>query len=67
MRGHIASAYLVGSNMLRAYLFFIYDNTSGGRGKVRVSECQSDLKLCSLKELEKRKKIRKKNVKIKKD
>ena len=53
--------------MLRAYLFFIYDNTSGGRGKVRVSECQSDLKLCSLKELEKRKKIRKKNVKIKKD
>ena len=24
LRGHFASAYLVGSNMLRAYLFFIY-------------------------------------------
>ena len=25
LRGHFASAYLVGSNMLSAYLFFIYD------------------------------------------
>ena len=25
LRGHFASAYLVGSNMLRAYLFFIYE------------------------------------------
>ena len=25
LRGHFASAYLVGSNMLRAYIFFIYD------------------------------------------
>ena len=24
LRGHFAPAYLVGSNMLRAYLFFIY-------------------------------------------
>ena len=24
LRGHFASVYLVGSNMLRAYLFFIY-------------------------------------------
>ena len=24
LRGHFASAYLVGSNMLRAYIFFIY-------------------------------------------
>ena len=24
LRGHFASAYLVGSDMLRAYLFFIY-------------------------------------------
>ena len=26
LRGHFAPIYLVGSNMLRAYLFFIYDN-----------------------------------------
>ena len=25
LRGHFAPAYLVDSNMLRAYLFFIYD------------------------------------------
>ena len=25
LRGHFPPAYLVGSNMLRAYLFFIYD------------------------------------------
>ena len=25
LRGHFAPAYLVGGNMLRAYLFFIYD------------------------------------------
>ena len=25
LRGHFAPAYLVGSNMLRAYLFFIYE------------------------------------------
>ena len=24
LRGHFATAYLVGNNMLRAYLFFIY-------------------------------------------
>ena len=27
LRGHFATAYLVGSNKLRAYLFFIYDQT----------------------------------------
>ena len=25
LHGHFAPAYLVGSNMLKAYLFFIYD------------------------------------------
>ena len=28
LRGHFAPAYLVGSNMLRAYLFFIYESTT---------------------------------------
>ena len=28
LRGHFAPAYLVGSNKLRAYLFFIYDPTT---------------------------------------
>ena len=31
LRGHFAPAYLLGSNMLRAYIFFIY-------GKERVCE-----------------------------
>ena len=26
LHGHFASAYLVGSNKLRAYLFFIYES-----------------------------------------
>ena len=31
LRGHFAPAYLVGSNMLSAYLFFIYDETQKTR------------------------------------
>ena len=48
LRGHFTPAYLVGSNMLRAYLFFIYGHqpivlvyrcADGGQLEVRKADC----------------------------
>ena len=43
LRGHFAPAYLVGSNMLRAYLFFIYGRNAGWLNPRRVDDVHGDV------------------------
>ena len=49
LRGHFAPAYLVGSNMLRAYLFFIYGYLPVNAGEVKVRTIISPEKMGILK------------------
>ena len=48
LRGHFASAYLVRSNMLRAYLFFIYGFNIGGYSENHRGHVKQNLLLFQL-------------------